>query len=118
LEAKLDSTVKNFNKKVSFERKKGGGGKKHSDTKGGGKRDGDSKKDGDHPKKWPAPKTGDKKEAMFKGHMWYWCGKETGGKCEKWRDFNLNLVVRVVQLVKEVTIRLGYRINDVLKVSF
>ena len=85
LEAKLESTVKNFNKKVSFERKKGGGGKKHSDTKGGGKRDGDSKKDGDHPKKWPAPKTGDKKEAMFKGHMWYWCGKETGGKCEKWR---------------------------------
>jgi hypothetical protein len=33
-------------------------------------------------------------------------------------DFNLNLVVRVVQLVKEVTIRLGYRINDVIKVSF
>jgi hypothetical protein len=23
---------------------------------------------------------------MYKGHMWYWCvGKETGGKCEKWR---------------------------------
>jgi hypothetical protein len=33
-------------------------------------------------------------------------------------DFNLYLVVRVVQLVKEVTMRLGYRINDVLKVSF
>ena len=84
LEAKLDSTVKSLNKKVSFERKKGGGGKKHANAKGG-KKDGESKKDGDHPKKWPAPKTGDKKEAMFKGHMWYWCGKETGGKCEKWR---------------------------------
>jgi hypothetical protein len=22
---------------------------------------------------------------MYKGHKWYWCGKETGGKCEKWR---------------------------------
>jgi len=86
LEAKLDSTVKSLNKKVSFERKKGGGGtKKHSDAKGGGKKDGDMKKDSDHPKKWPAPKAGDKKEKMYKGHMWYWCGKETGGKCEKWR---------------------------------
>jgi hypothetical protein len=86
LEAKLDSTVKSFNKKVSCERnKKGGGGKRHSDTKGGGRKDGDSKKDGDHPKKWPAPKVGEKKESMFKGHMWYWCGKATGGKCEKWR---------------------------------
>ena len=87
LEAKFDSTVKNLNKKVSFERNKkgGGGGKKHLD-KGGGKKDGDSRnKDGDHPKKWPAPKPGDKKEASFKGHTWYWCGKDTGGKCEKWR---------------------------------
>jgi hypothetical protein len=63
--------------------RKVGAEKKHSDTNGGRKKDGDSKKDGYHPKKWPAPKTGDKKEAMFKGHM-YWCGKETGGKCEKW----------------------------------
>jgi hypothetical protein len=87
LEAKFDSTVKNLNKKVSFERNKkgGGGGKKHLD-KGGGKKDGDSRnKDDDHPKKWPAPKSGDKKEASFKGHTWYWCGKDTGGKCEKWR---------------------------------
>ena len=72
LEAKLDSTVKSLNKKVSFERKKGGGGtKKHSDAKGGSKKDGNMKKDSDHPKKWPAPKTGDKKEKMYKGHMWY-----------------------------------------------
>ena len=85
LEAKFDSTVKSLNKKVSFERnKKGGsGGKKHTDE--GGKKGGDSKKDNDHPKKWPAPKSGDKKEASFKGHTWYWCGKDTGGKCEKWR---------------------------------
>ena len=85
LEAKFDSTVKSLNKKVSFEKKKGGGGKKGADKKAGGKKDGDAKKEGDHPKKWQAPKSGDKKEAMYKGHMWYWCGKETGGKCEKWR---------------------------------
>jgi hypothetical protein len=38
-----------------------------------------------HPKKWKAPKQGDKKEVKFKGHTWYWCSKGTGGKCEKWR---------------------------------
>ena len=86
LEAKFDSTVKSLNKKVSFERKKGSGsGKNKTTEKSGGKKDGESKKDGDHPKKWQAPKSGDKKEAMYEGHMWYWCGKETGGKCEKWR---------------------------------
>ena len=86
LEAKFDSTVKSLNKKVSFERKKGSGsGKNKTTEKSGGKKDGKSKKDGDHPKKWQAPKSGDKKEAVYKGHIWYWCGKETGGKCEKWR---------------------------------
>ncbi len=70
---------------MSFDRNKGGGGGKKKTDKSGGKKDGESKKDGDHPKKWQAPKSGDKKEAMYKGHMWYWCGKETGGKCEKWR---------------------------------
>ena len=80
LEAKFDSTVKSLNKKVSFEMgKKGGKGK--SADKG---RKSDLKSD-DHPKKWPPPKSGDKKEANFKGHTWYWCSKETGGKCEKWR---------------------------------
>jgi hypothetical protein len=87
LEAKFNSTVKSLNKKVSFERnKKGGGGnKKHAGK--GRKRDGNNSmnKDDDHPKKWPAPKSGDKKEATFKGHTWYWCGKDTGAKCEKWR---------------------------------
>ena len=29
-------------------------------------------------------KQGDKKEVNFKGHTGYWCGKDTGGKCEKW----------------------------------
>ncbi|KAI2497325.1 hypothetical protein MHU86_17198 [Fragilaria crotonensis] len=85
LEAKFDSMVKSLNKKVSLERKKGDGGGKKNKEKSGGKKDGDFKKDGDHPKKWQAPKAGDKKESMYKGHMWYWCGKETGGKCEKWR---------------------------------
>jgi hypothetical protein len=75
LEAKLESTVKNLNKKVSAEF-----GKK---TTEGGK--GKKQKSGDHPKKWPPPKKGDKKKVKFKGHMWYWCSKETGGKCEKWR---------------------------------
>jgi hypothetical protein len=23
--------------------------------------------------------------AKFNGFDWYWCGKATGGKCEKWR---------------------------------
>jgi hypothetical protein len=80
LEAKLDSTVKSLNKKVSFEMgKKGGKGKSSDKGKKG------EHKSGDHPKKWPPPKSRDKKEANFKGHTWYWCSKETGGKCEKWR---------------------------------
>jgi hypothetical protein len=83
LEAKLESTVKNLNKNVSF----GLGKQKSSDKKGAAdkskkKRD---HKSGDHPKTWAKPKSGDKKQAKFKDHMWYWCGKDTGGKCEKWR---------------------------------
>ncbi|KAI2502189.1 hypothetical protein MHU86_12241 [Fragilaria crotonensis] len=62
--------VKSLNKKVSLERKKGdGGGGKKNKEKSGGKKDGDFKKDGDHPKKWQAPKAGDKKESMYKGHI-------------------------------------------------
>ena len=67
LEAKLESSVKTLNKKVSFEL-----GKKKDKT-------------GDHPKNWPKPKSGDKKKVAYKGHDWHWCGKDTGGKCECWR---------------------------------
>ena len=85
LEAKLTATMKNLNKKVTFEMTKKGKGKKnassakHSKGKTG-------TNDDDHPKKWPPPKSGDKKEAEYKGYKWYcWCGKATGGKCECWR---------------------------------
>jgi hypothetical protein len=83
LEAKLESTVKNINKKVSFEL-----GKKAATKKGGasdkGKRK-ETKSKGGHPKTWPPPKGDDKREGKYKDHTWYWCGKDTGGKCEKWR---------------------------------
>ena len=79
LEAKFKSTMKLLNKKVTFE-----SSKKKAAKSGGGKH-GSTKNDADHPKKWKAPKQGDKKEVEFKGHTWYWCGKDTGRKCEKWR---------------------------------
>ena len=85
LEAKLTSSMKNLNKKVALEM----GKKKKGSVKF--KEDGKSNKakpkggDGDHPKKWPAPKPGEKKTAQYKGHDWHWCGRDTGGKCEKWR---------------------------------
>ena len=83
LEAKFKSTMKSLSKKVSFDgsaKKKGAklGTDKHTSGKKG-------QKDDDHPKEWKAPKTNDKKEVEFKGHTWYWCGNDTGGKCEKWR---------------------------------
>ena len=82
LEAKFKSTMKSLSKKVSFD----GSSKKKGAKSGTDK----SKKKGqreeeDHPKKWKAPMSGEKKVAEFKGHTWHWCGKETGGKCEKWR---------------------------------
>ncbi len=87
LEAKLETTVKNLNKKVSFELGKKTGGKKTIDksknTKGNNKSKG-------HPKTWSKPKQGDKKEVEYKGYTWYWCGKDTGGKCEKWRAHKPN----------------------------
>ena len=79
LEAKLTSTMKSLNKKVTFDNSK----KKVAKT--GADKPSSKKKEGDHPKKWKAPKQGNKKEVEFKGHTWYWCGKDTGGKCEKWR---------------------------------
>ena len=78
LEAKFNSGIKNLSKK--FAAKGGGkGGKTHKKQKD---------EDGEHPKKWKPPKAGDKKEVAFKGHTWYWCGKDTGGRCEKWRAHN------------------------------
>ena len=82
LEAKLTSSMKNFTKKVSFEL-----GKK---AKSGGKGKTDNKKtkpksDDEHPKTLDPPKPGEKKVQEYKGHKWHWCGKDTGGKCEKWR---------------------------------
>ncbi|KAI2502889.1 hypothetical protein MHU86_11558 [Fragilaria crotonensis] len=77
LEAKFNSTMKSLNKKVSHESPK-----KKKAAKSGGDKQSSKKKEGDHPKKWKAPKPGDKKEVDFQGHMWYWCGKDTGGKCE------------------------------------
>ena len=82
LEAKLTSTIKNINKKVKFEL--GGNKKGAGKSKGEGKKEG-SKTTGDHPKSWAAPKPGEKKKKEFKGHDWHWCGKDTGGHCEKWR---------------------------------
>jgi hypothetical protein len=84
LEAKLESTVKSLSKKVTAElgKNKKQGGKRSSE--GAKHKKGDAKSE-DHPKKWAAPKAGEKKETTFKGHTWYWCGKGTGGNCEKWR---------------------------------
>jgi hypothetical protein len=86
LEAKLTSSMKNLNKKVTYElgKKKQGTGK----TKGGDGKDknkGAKSASGDHPKTWAAPKAGEKKTVQYKGYDWHWCGKDTGGKCEKWR---------------------------------
>ena len=77
-----ESTMTLLSKKVSFD----GSSKKKGAKSGTDK----SKKKGqreeeDHPKKWKAPMSCEKKVAEFKGHTWHWCGKETGGKCEKWR---------------------------------
>ena len=58
------------------------GGKPKTDHKKQGKAKDD---DGDHPKTWDPPKSGEKKTREYKGHKWHWCGKDTGGKCEKWR---------------------------------
>jgi hypothetical protein len=79
LEANLNSTMKLLNKKVTFKNSK----KKVAKT--GSTSQVQRKKESDHPKKWKVPKQGDKKEVEFKGHTWYWFGKDTGGKCEKWR---------------------------------
>jgi hypothetical protein len=83
LEAKFKSTMKSLSKKVSFDGSAKKKGAKSGTDKSTPRKKG--QKDEDHPKKWKAPKPNDKKEVEFKGHTWYWCGKDTGGKCEKWR---------------------------------
>ncbi len=83
LEAKLEPTVKNINKKVSFELGKKAATKKSLASDKGKKKETKSK--GGHPKTWPPPKGDNKKEGKYKDHTWYWCGKDTDGKCEKWR---------------------------------
>jgi hypothetical protein len=92
LKAELKTTNKTLSKvqKVAAELSKKRG--KKSSAKGEFKKKKFQKNDSktsDHPKTWPAP-TGanDKKQAMFKGNMWFWCGKDTGGKCECWRAHN------------------------------
>jgi hypothetical protein len=41
-----------------------------------------------HPKLWDRPKAGDHVERKYRERTWYWRGKFTGGKCEKWRAHN------------------------------
>jgi hypothetical protein len=85
LKAKLTSTMKSLNKnKVTHEMNKKGNAKSKS-TGGGNKKRSKGDSETKHPKTWPAPKPGDKKVAKFNGFDWYWCGKDTGGMCEKWR---------------------------------
>lgn len=79
LEAKLTSSMKSLNKKVTFEMSKNKTGKKQANNaKGGSTKTNKGGTKSDHPKTWPPPKPGDKKEAEYKGYSWYWCGKDTG----------------------------------------
>jgi len=85
LEAKLDLGIKSLKKELKAKK----GGPKQGATKPTkNKKREDGKVKGDHPKNWKPPKPTDKKEVTYKGHTWYWCGKDTGGKCEKWRAHN------------------------------
>jgi hypothetical protein len=61
LEAKFNSTMKSLYKKVSFESSKKKVAKTVADKPSS------KKKEGDHPKKWKAPKQGNKKKVEFKG---------------------------------------------------
>ena len=78
LEAKLTSTIKNFDKKVKFELNKGknkGQNKSKGEGKDGKKGAKSKGKTDDHPKTWAPPKSGDKKTREYKGNQWHWCGK-------------------------------------------
>jgi hypothetical protein len=76
LEAKFNSVANNLTKKLAA-KGESKGAKSAKKQKDEGK--------GDHPKHWKLPKSANKKEVPYKGHTWYWCEKDTGGKCEKWR---------------------------------
>lgn len=85
----LNTTIKDLSKKIkAFDKKKPNPTGK--DKKSGGKFKKTAEKSSkEHPKEWPVPKNpGDKNKAEYKGNMWYWCGKSTGGKCECWRAHN------------------------------
>jgi hypothetical protein len=81
LEAKLTSKIKDL-KKVQFKKTKKVGSTQQNNTK---TKSSASETGGDHPKNWPAWKAGDKMMLKYKGHDWHWCGKATGGQCEKCR---------------------------------
>ena len=83
LEAKLTKNIKELRKRT-FEtsNSKSSTGSKTATKKPAQK----AKANGeDHPTNWAVPKASDKKSAEYKGRTWYWCGQDTGGKCEKWR---------------------------------
>jgi hypothetical protein len=70
LEAKLNSTVKKLNKKVSGEWSKNKGADKKSGSNKSKKNNG---KSNERPKTWPAPAPkGDRMEAKYKDQTWYW----------------------------------------------
>jgi hypothetical protein len=79
LEARFNKTFKTL-KKTSNERKKGA--HKHNESNFKNKK---VKPQPKHPKLWDRPKAGDCMERKYRERTWYWCGKLTGGKCEKWR---------------------------------
>ena len=74
LEAKFTSTMKNLNKKVTFEmsKKKGAAKGANEGKKGRFKLD---NKEEEHPKNRKPPKSGDNKQITYKGHPWHWCGR-------------------------------------------
>jgi hypothetical protein len=79
LEARFNKTFKTL-KKTSNEGKKNAHKRNESNFKNK-----KVKPQPKHPKLWDRPKAGDCMERKYKERTWYWCGKLTGGKCEKWR---------------------------------
>ena len=84
LEAKFTKNIKDLKKKA-FELKKVGAKPAGNSNKTAKSNPKAKESRGDHPKTWASPKAGEKKKAEYNGFDWYWCGKDTGGHCEKWR---------------------------------